>query len=224
MYPEFTNELIYMIVLLLWVILVVLFVSKKCYEIVARRYGHKSGVYFARKVIHALTGGAVALTLPYLFKTPILPSLASFSLALFTYLPHKRKKLMNWFQLEENMYEVNFCIVWGIVVILSWFIDKTFWLGILPLAFMSFGDGITGIVRNFVYKKRTKAWLGNLAMALFCVPVGFLTKGVPGALAGLVASVIEHYEFIDDNISVPMSAFLVLLLSHLFLGQPITSL
>ena len=212
------TELVYTIILFFWVVFVIMFISKKCYDLVAKRYGHRSGVYFARKVIHALTGGAVALMLPYLFRTPLLPSLASFSLALFTYLPHKRGKLMYWFQLKENMYEVDFCIIWGLVVILSWFVDKTFWIGILPLVFMSFGDGITGIVRNFVYKKRTKAWLGNLAMALFCVPIGFITKGIPGALAGLVASIIEHYEFIDDNVSVPLSAFVILLISQLFLG------
>lgn len=218
MYPELMTELVYTIILFFWVVFVIMFISKKCYDLVAKRYGHRSGVYFARKVIHALTGGAVALMLPYLFRTPLLPSLASFSLALFTYLPHKRGKLMYWFQLKENMYEVDFCIIWGLVVILSWFVDKTFWIGILPLVFMSFGDGITGIVRNFVYKKRTKAWLGNLAMALFCVPIGFITKGIPGALAGLVASIIEHYEFIDDNVSVPLSAFVILLISQLFLG------
>ena len=208
-------ELMYMILLFLWVIFVVLFISKGCYNIVAKHYGHRSGVYFARKVIHALTGGVVALLLPYLFKTPILPFIASLLLALLTYLPHKREKLMYWFQLKENMYEVDFCIVWGLVVVLSWLIDNTFWLGILPLAFMSFGDGITGIVRNFVYKKRTKAWLGNLAMALFCVPLGFATKGMAGALAGLVASIVEHYDFVDDNISVPLSAFMLLLLFQL---------
>jgi len=215
LYPELLTEVAYTAVLLLWIIFVVLYISKKCYEAVAGRYGHRVGVYFSRKVIHALTGGLVALMIPYLFKTPLFPFAAAMLLAVLTYLPHRRGKLMYWFQVEENMYEVDFCIVWGAVVAVSWLIDRTFWLGVLPLVFMSFGDGVTGLVRNFVYRRRTKAWIGNLAMAALCVPVGFLARGVAGALAGLVASVIEHYEFVDDNVSVPLSALGVLLAFHL---------
>ena len=85
----------------------------------------------------------------------------------------------------------------------------------VPVAFMAFGDGVTGIVRNAIYNRRTKAWIGNLAMALVTVPLGYAIFGYIGGLAGLVASIIEHYEikpFIDDNLTVPLTSFLIIIL------------
>ncbi|MEM3463717.1 MAG: dolichol kinase, partial [Candidatus Bathyarchaeia archaeon] len=73
-------------------------------------------------------------------------------------------------------------------------------------------DALTGIMRNMLYKKRTKSWWGNLAMAIFSVPVGAAFLGIAGAVAGAVASLVEHFESnpIDDNVTVPLSAFLIL--------------
>jgi phytol kinase len=49
-------------------------------------------------------------------------------------------------------------------------------------------------------------------MALFSIPVG-ATLGVAGMLAGASASLVEHFEFkpIDDNITVPLVSFLILI-------------
>jgi len=82
---------------------------------------------------------------------------------------------------------------------------------------MSFGDAITGIVRNMLYKRRTKSWWGNLVMALFTIPVGSIL-GLAGILAGAAVSLIEHFEFnpIDDNITVPLLSFLILALARFY--------
>lgn len=135
-------------------------------------------------------------------------------LAVSTYLPHKTGKLMTWFQTEDNIYEVHFCIMWGVIVTLAWIVFKDPWYGVIPVSFMAFGDAVTGIVRNAIYKRRTKAWIGNIAMMAFCAPIGFLVTGIPGLVAGIVSSIIEHLELnpLDDNITVPLSAFLVLLI------------
>ncbi|MEM3090972.1 MAG: dolichol kinase, partial [Candidatus Bathyarchaeia archaeon] len=79
------------------------------------------------------------------------------------------------------------------------------------------GDAVTGIVRNILYKRRTKSWWGNLAMAFFSIPTGAFL-GVAGMIAGAAASFIEHFESnpIDDNITVPLSSFLVLVLAKAF--------
>jgi dolichol kinase len=61
-----------------------------------------------------------------------------------------------------------------------------------------------------MYKKRTKAWEGSLAMLLVCVPVGAL-MGLAGVLAGVVATAVERVEGIDDNISVPLVSLAVLI-------------
>jgi len=80
---------------------------------------------------------------------------------------------------------------------------------------MSFGDGITGIVRNLKYKKRTKAWEGSLAMLICCSLIGGLKMGLVGVLAAISATLVERTEIIDDNISIPLISFLTLTFFHL---------
>jgi dolichol kinase len=93
--------------------------------------------------------------------------------------------------------------------------DKTFLLAVVPTLFMAWGDGVTGVVRNLMYKKRTKAWEGSLAMLLVCVPVGAL-MGVVGILAGVVATAVERVERIDDNLSIPLVSLAVLIPAVIF--------
>jgi dolichol kinase len=105
--------------------------------------------------------------------------------------------------------------MWGLVITVGWVISEAnFWFGVLPVIFMSIGDAVTGIVRNILYKRRTKSWWGNLAMALFSIPVGMIL-GFAGVIAGAVASLIEHFEYnpIDDNVTVPLSSIIILILA-----------
>lgn len=206
-------EIAYTAIYFTWVIAVVYFISRAFYDFgVKRGVPHKNMVYYNRKLIHVLAGGVVALLVPFTFKTPILPFTMALLLALLTYIPHRVGRLLYWFQVEDNSYEVHFCLSWGLMILLSWIVFNNYWYGVLPVLFMAFGDGVTGVVRNLVYKRRTKSWLGNLAMAALSIPLGAAIMSIPGALAGAVASIVEHFEykFIDDNITVPLSAFTVL--------------
>lgn len=120
---------------------------------------------------------------------------------------------MYWFQTKENIYEVSFCVMWDMIIFLGWwFSGGNFWFGVLPVLFMSVGDAVTGMLRTFVYKRRTKSWWGNLIMVLFSMVVG-AALGTAGILAGGLASIVEHYEFypIDDNVTVSLVSFLVLI-------------
>ncbi|MEM0262579.1 MAG: hypothetical protein QXN17_08020, partial [Nitrososphaerota archaeon] len=156
--------------------------------------------------------------------TPLLPLAMALLLGLFTYIPHRTGRLMYWFQVENNMYEVSFSIMWGVVIALGWFIyNGNFWLGVLPVLFMSIGDAVTGLVRNTLFKKRTKSWWGNLAMATVSIPMGAV-MGVAGMIAGAVASFIEHFEYhpIDDNITVPLTSFIILVLAMLYAPSLLT--
>ena len=213
------EEVIATVILFAWVVFVVAFLTKRLYGVMMKRkFSHNVAVYYNRKVIHILTGGLVAFLTPLIFKTPIMPFSMAMLLSVLTYVPHKTGKLMYWFQTEENMYEVSFCIMWGIVITFGWLVSGgNFWFGVLPVLFMSVGDAVTGIVRNMLYKRRTKSWWGNLAMALFSISIG-ATLGLAGIIAGALASVIEHFEFnpIDDNITVPASSFIILLLTKIF--------
>jgi len=205
------HDLIITVPFFVWVIFVVKYFSRWVYDLAIKKgYPPDSATYFGRKAIHIFASGLAALSLPFLFKEPFLPFLSAIILAIYTYLPHRKGQLYQWFQKKENIYEVNFCLMWGLVILIGWFFDKSFWLGVIPALFMSFGDGVTGIVRNLKYKKRTKAWEGSLTMLVVCVLIG-LKMGWPGIIAALAATLLERFEFIDDNISIPIVSFLVLL-------------
>jgi hypothetical protein len=205
--------------LLSWVIFVVMVLTRKLYDFMRKRgLEHNVAVYYNRKVIHILAGGFCALIVPAVFNSFILPLAISILLAFFLSFYHKKNRLMYWFQTEDNMYEVSFCIMWGLIISLGWILSGgDFRIGILPIIFMSIGDAITGIVRNTLYKRRTKSWWGNLAMALFSMIVGTIV-GFAGVLAGAAASLIEHFEFkpIDDNVLIPVTSFAILVLAKNF--------
>ena len=86
---------------------------------------------------------------------------------------------------------------------------------------MAFGDGVTGIIRNKMFKKRTKSAWGNVGMAALCLPLGYYVgtlsdPQIPiwGLISGLVASIVERYEFgpIDDNVLIVVFSTIVLLI------------
>lgn len=205
------HDLILFLPLFLWVLLVVQVLAKFVFRFALKRgYPKDSATYFARKFIHIFASGIVALLIPFFFREPIVPFFSAILLAIYTFFPHKRGKLFDWFQVKENIHEVNFCLMWGIVILIGWFFDKSFWLGVIPALFMSFGDGVSGIVRNLKYKRRIKAWEGSLAMLLTCILIG-LKMGWAGIIAAIFATIFEKLEFIDDNISIPTISLLILL-------------
>ncbi len=213
------NEILAALILFTWVLILVSVVTKKLYTYMrSKGLEHNVAVYYNRKVIHVLAGGLCAAFVPLLFETPIVPLIFALALALLTYIPHRIGKLMYWFQIEENAYETSFCIMWGVVISLGWFLSNgNFWIGVLPVLFMSLGDAVTGIVRNKLYGRRTKSWWGNLAMALLSIPLGSIL-GLAGAIAGAIASIVEHFEFkfIDDNVSIPLVSLIILLLAEFY--------
>ncbi len=194
-------------ILLVWNLAVVFVISRKTYEFVAKRKSRLAAAYFSRKVIHFLSGGVTALVVPFLHE-PFIPFFLAMGLAFMTYIPHKIQKIFGWFQVEDNISEVYFCIIWAFLFLLMW--QFNVWLAVVPVLFMSFGDGVTGIVRNILYEERVKAWIGNVAMLALCVPIGYFTFGWKGVVAAVLASIVEHYDFIDDNISVPLVSWTVL--------------
>jgi phytol kinase len=133
------------------------------------------------------------------FSSWVVPTAAALVIALFLYIPHKTGRLLWWFQDPDNMYEVSFAVMWALVVALSWGVLGDWRLGVVPALFMAVGDSATGVVRNLLFKRRTKHWAGNIAMAAVSVPIGWYYLGVAGALAGLLASAVERFEFPPDR-------------------------
>lgn len=196
-------------------ILCIVYGTRYTYQIFMKRnFPNNVAKYYNRKLIHIFAGGVSTLLFPILFTAVTIPLILVTLLAIITYLPHRMHKLFYWFQVEENMYEVNFIIAWGFAIGLSWIFTGNPIYGVVPAAFMSFGDAATGIVRNAVYKKRTKSWLGNIAMLAVCIPIGYYYAALAGVVAAVVASIVEHFEFgpIDDNVLITVASFVTLLI------------
>jgi len=204
--------------LIIWVVFVATILTKAFYNWMRNRgIQHDAAVYYNRKAIHILAGGLCAVAVPFIFKTAILPFVMAMLMAIFIFMLHKINKVMYWFQTKENFYEVSFCIMWGTIITLGWFISGDLWFGAIPVLFMSIGDAVTGVARNLIYGRRTKSWVGNLIMAIFSMSIG-AALGVAGILAGGAASFVEHFDFklIDDNVIVPLVSFLILTFAKIY--------
>ena len=190
----------------------VIFSTKKLYEyMLKKRLNDKVAIYYNRKIIHIFAGGVVVLLVPFLFSNPWLPLFSGVLMGIITYNAHRRGNSFYWFQTGNDFNDVSFCFMWGIAIFILWQIYGDPWIAIIPPAFIAFGDGITGIVRNVAFKERRKHPIGNIYMMGVCIPIGyyFANSGNPsiplwGIIAAIFASFFERYEFgpIDDNILV----------------------
>ncbi|RLI35476.1 dolichol kinase [Candidatus Bathyarchaeota archaeon] len=205
-------EALYALVLFMWVLFLVTFLTKKIYHhYITRGLKERVIIYYNRKIIHILAGGLIALLTPFLFTEVFIPFTLAMVLAVVSYIPYKTGRLNYWYQVPDNMFDVHFCLMWGLTILLSKLLFNNWWVGIVPILFMSFGDAVTGIVRNAMFKRRTKSWWGNLAMLTVCTPIGSIF-GFKGILPAIGVSIIEHYEYkwINDNITVPLISFLMI--------------
>ncbi len=196
------TEIMWLFILVAWILFVVFGLSKW----VARW----QNLYVARKLIHILSGGIVALLTPYLFSSPTIPLIGGIGVFVLTVFPRLRGDRLDWFQVEGNLGEVWFCVTWTIVVAGLWYIDLN--AGIAAALFMSVGDGVTGIVRNLVYGRWSKGLAGTVAMLLVSLPIGWYYRGAAGLLGAVVATLVERWPKIDDNITVPLLSAVVMVL------------
>lgn len=180
----------------------------------------EQAVYYNRKLVHIFAGGVVVLLVPFVFRSPWFPLFCGMMITVFTLVSHWSDHMMYWFQTEKNWNDVSFCFMWGVTVFGLWVVLDNPWIAVIPPAFMAIGDGITGIIRSFVFERRTKHFIGNVWMAAFCIPIGFYLGHLAGngmifwgPLSGVFASVVERYEIgpVDDNILITVVASVVLL-------------
>jgi ABC-type thiamin/hydroxymethylpyrimidine transport system permease subunit len=182
---------------------------------ISRKMKSNVAIYYNRKIIHIMAGGVVAFLIPLIFSSPLIPMLFALIIAIMLYIFRHKANMLNWLQTSENMNEISFCLAWGISLFVVWIITENKYYAILPALFISIGDSITGIIRNLIYGKRTKSWIGNLGMIAFTAPLGYIYSGIAGILAAIVASIVEHFEippYLDDNVLISLSASLVLIL------------
>ncbi len=218
---QLASEIIWIIVLAVYTV-VVIFVTKKIYDYFVNKKHIKKNIviYYNRKLIHIFAGGLVVLAVPFLFSKPYFPLLASILVTIIMFIFHKSDHILYWFQTDKNISDVSFCLMWGIAIFILWQIFDNPWIAVMPPAFIAFGDGITGIVRNFGFKERNKHPIGNIYMAFICIPIGYYfgsLSNIPnmaiwGITAAIVATLFERHEIgpIDDNIFITISSTIVL--------------
>ncbi len=201
------------------------YATKKTFEWMKNRgLEEKDAIYFNRKFVHIFAGGVVTLFIPFL-STPLLPLLAGIIITLLTLLSHLKGRRFYWFQTNEDKNDVNFCLMWTISIVGLWYLLGNPWLAIIPATYMAFGDGVTGLARNMIFKKRFKHPIGNCFMFAVCAPIGIILAFISGItgmtlwamLSAAAASFLEKYEFgpIDDNVIITVSSSIVLSIGFL---------
>ena len=215
------SEMIWFGILGLWATVIV-FGIKPFYDYLrAQGSEHMVAVYYNRKVAHMLAGGVPIIASPMVFDDPVWVLIGGILGSIALAATHLLDKRLWWMQTEQNMNDATFALMLGISVYFIWVYTDQPWLAILPSLFMAFGDGVTGIIRNKMFKKRTKSAWGNVGMAALCLPLGYYVgtlsdPQIPiwGLISGLVASIVERYEFgpIDDNVLIVVFSTIVLLI------------
>ena len=212
--PEYIiHDLLVSIPLFVLVVLVVYVFSRIVYHLTGSNYK-------ARKFIHFAAGAVAAVLAPYLFYTPFVFVLMSFILFLIVYFPHKKGSLLYWFQIEKKYGEVYFTFAYFALFSIFWYIDIN--IAIASALFMAIGDGVTGLIKERYYgrreeEKKVKGFnLGNVAMMIVSVPIGYYYCGVAGAIAAVFVSILESFEGIDDNVTIPFGAAAMISLLKLF--------
>ena len=205
----------------------IIFGTKWVFEfMMARNVKENVAIYYNRKILHMFCGGLIGIMVPLgQIQDPIYALYIGIAFTIITYIPYYTDQLLYWVQTKDNKNDVNFCFMAGVSVYIIWEVLGDPYLAIMPLLFMAFGDGVTGIARNIKFGYRTKNPIGNVFMAIVCIPMGYYlgTLSDPalpiwGIIAAIVATVVERYEFgpIDDNVLITVSATIVL-----FIGDAI---
>ena len=199
----------------------IVFVTKYTFSAMQKRGMDKLvAVYYNRKIVKMAAGGVVVLLVPYLFDSWVYPLGIGLFLTLFTTMSHATGKSMDFMQVKENWNDAKFTLMCGVSITVLWILLNEPFIAVIPALFMAFGDAITGLVRNTLYKKRTKSPVGNIFMLIVSIPIGYYFASIAavpiplwGILAAIVASAVERYEFgpVDDNILITVMATLILM-------------
>ncbi|MCK4364995.1 MAG: hypothetical protein KAW45_02985 [Thermoplasmatales archaeon] len=185
-----------------------------------KQFKEEQTIYYNRKFIHIFAGGVIVLLVPFIFSSPWFPLFSSIIMTIIVLIAHRSGNTFYWFQTEDNLNDVSFCLMWGVAIFVLWWIFDNPWIAIIPPAFIAFGDGVTGIIRNIAFKERKKHPIGNVYMMGVCILIGYYFASysgiaglaIWGIIAAIVASLFERYEFgiIDDNVLVAGSATIIL--------------
>lgn len=170
-------------------------------------HSHGLPFYLSRKVAHGAAGLAT-LPFPFVFESAFYPSLLSGSFFLLMLITH-RSELFHGFVRKGRLSELHFGLTAFLCFLSLWGLDP--WLATVPVLFVAFGDGITGVIRARVYKREVKGAWGSVAMLLVCLLIAVPTLGLAGIVGAVVGTLAEKQPWVDDNLAIPVVAVAAML-------------
>ena len=174
--------------------------------------------YVTRKVAH-VAAGAVFLLAPLLYSSMLIPLVLSMGFTVLMAGARRwRPDLIRGVGGDgrpHTLAEVWYPFACAVSVFVGWGLLRNPWLGVLPALFLGFGDAITGLVRNFVYRREVKGAAGSLAMLAVCSALALLVHPYWIGLAGAVtATIFERITVAsprwDDNPALTIGSSLVM--------------
>ncbi len=171
-----------------------------------------------RKIIHFSTIPAVYAYL-YIFNEVYVWTIASLAFSLCTLLPHLKNREMDWFQIRGNFGEVYYCFMYLVVGSAFFYVNRP--LAATAMLLTAVGDGVTGIVRFFLFKRREvaissyastdpsvrkacKTLAGTIAYLVVSIPLAIALLGLfEGSVIAVVSAIAEKQHLLDDNLAIP---------------------
>jgi len=181
---------------------------------ITRRLGPE-WVWVNRKLIHFSIVPAIMMLYYNLIPREVF-SAAAFVFCLAHIWPHVKKREFSWYQIEHNYGDIFFALSAAIVPMAL----PTGYATAVLLT-MAVGDGVTGVIRYFYFKKHgfnvklRKHWTGSLAYLITAVLIALtiLESGPVGKISWAVVMTLAEYQpWIDDNLAVPLVGALIFLL------------
>lgn len=190
--------------------------------IVTKKIGRKY-CWVNRKIIHFSTVPALYAYI-YIFNDVYVWIIASLGFFLYTLIPHLTSREMKWFQIEGNFGEVYYCLMYFIIGSAFFYVNRP--LAAIAMLLTAIGDGVTGIVRFFLFEKREEAvslysstnpnvrkacktMAGTIAFIAIGTPISILLLGpFRGIIITLISALAEKQHLIDDNLAIPIATLI----------------
>jgi dolichol kinase len=171
--------------------------------------------HVSRKISH-ITGGVGFLLLPFLFTSVWYPLIIVSSFTLLLLYTHIYRPVIfrgtGGTGRLQAFAEVHYPATAIPIILIGWGCLHQPWLAIVPLLYLAFGDAVTGLVRNRIYKREMKGNMGSMAMFLVCCLLAYFMKPYYIGLVGaIVATLAEKFtptkQYLDDNLTIPILSF-----------------
>ena len=117
--------------------------------------------------------------------------------------------------------EITYPAAGTLSLIMGWGVLGDRWLAFTPIAFMAWGDGASGLLRELlIWRRQTSAGLPSAAMLGACLAfAAFYQPYWIAAAAAVAAAGVEYYSpripwIRDDNLSVVAASLAVMAILH----------